>query len=124
MKIEFRPLAEPLDAEVENRARRRLEFALGRFGQRIRRVVVRLEDLNGPRGGVDQRCHMEVQLNGRPPLHVEVRDTEAGPAIARAADRGARRVREALTASWRVHRRRRNSIRTTSSRESLAGDAA
>lgn len=37
-------------------ARRPLEFALGRFGARVRSLTVRLADLNAPRGGVDKHC--------------------------------------------------------------------
>jgi ribosome-associated translation inhibitor RaiA len=45
-------LTEELRAHVE----RRLQFALSRFSQRIDRVVVRLADANGPRGGDDKNC--------------------------------------------------------------------
>lgn len=31
---------------------RRLRFTLGRFDDRIRKVTVRLKDLNGPKGGL------------------------------------------------------------------------
>lgn len=34
---------------------RRLRFALGRFAHRLDQLQVRLEDVNGPRGGLDQR---------------------------------------------------------------------
>ena len=51
-------LTEALRAHVE----RRLQFALSRFGQRIGRVLVRLADVNGPRGGDDKSCHVDVNL--------------------------------------------------------------
>jgi ribosome hibernation promoting factor len=41
----------------------RLSFAVRRFEQRIRRLTVRMSDLNGPRRGVDSRCSMTVDLN-------------------------------------------------------------
>ena len=84
---------------------RRLGFALGRFGNRIDRVTVRLEDLNGPRGGVDKRCRIEACVVRSGKLQVEVMDAEIEPAVDRAADRIARRVNNDLDRS-REHRRR------------------
>ena len=45
---------------------RRLAFALRRFENRTRHATVRLDDVNGPRRGVDSRCAITLQLrNGR-----------------------------------------------------------
>lgn len=58
-------------------AERRLSFALRRFQHAIRRVKVRLTDLNGPRRGEEARCSMAVELNdGR---HLVVEATTAVP---------------------------------------------
>ena len=97
MKIEIRCLNEPIGRSHRNYIERRLFFALGRFGDRIQRVMVRLEDMNGPRGGLDKRCHIEVRMPGRNVLVVDVRDVEIDPAVSRAADRIARRVRDQIT---------------------------
>ena len=43
-------------------AARRLSFALRRFERRVRRVTVRIADVNGPKRGVDSRCSMTVEL--------------------------------------------------------------
>ncbi len=43
-------------------ASHRLSLALRRFENRIRRVLVRISDLNGPRGGVDSKCSITVDL--------------------------------------------------------------
>jgi putative sigma-54 modulation protein len=50
---------------------RRLTFALRRFEQRARRIVVRLADTNGPRRGVDSRCSMTLQLRDGRQIDVE-----------------------------------------------------
>jgi len=85
-------------------ARRRLEFALGRFGARVRSLTVRLADLNGPRGGLDKHCLVAIRLTSpRRLIVVEDTDAEAEVAIGRAADRAARTVARAVQTltDWR-----------------------
>ncbi len=85
-------------------ARRRLEFALGRFDNRVRSLAVHLTDVNGPRGGVDKKCLVTIRLDAPKPLIViEDTDADAAVAIDRAADRAARAVARALhtLADWR-----------------------
>ena len=43
---------------------RKLGMKLGKFATSIERVSVRVSDVNGPRGGVDQRCRVKVVLIG------------------------------------------------------------
>jgi ribosome-associated translation inhibitor RaiA len=71
---------------------RRVRFALGRFESRIRETSVRLTDLNGPKGGIDKRCTIVVQLRGGSSVVASVSDVEFEPVIHRAADRIARIV--------------------------------
>jgi hypothetical protein len=48
------------------RIRRALRWLQGSSGQ----VRVQLEDINGPDGGVDKRCRVEVALPGEPPVAI------------------------------------------------------
>ncbi len=85
-------------------ARHRLEFALGRFGTHVRSVTVRLADLNGPRGGVDKHCLVEIRLNSpRRAIVIEDTDVDAEVAIGRVAERAARVVARAVQSltDWR-----------------------
>jgi putative sigma-54 modulation protein len=77
---------------VCDHTRRRLGFALGRFADRITSVWVRLADENGPRGGVDKRCRIEVRGTQKWLVLVDDADTDLHAAIDRAADRVARSV--------------------------------
>lgn len=90
-------------------ARMRLEFALGRFQDRVRSVRVRLADVNGARGGVDKKCLISVRLN-RPHRVIVIDDTDADDAIAidRAAHRAARAVSRAVEweHDWRLPQHR------------------
>ena len=54
MKIRTRWKGLPSSAALEAHARRRLDFALGRFTGRLSGVHLSFEDTNGPRGGVDK----------------------------------------------------------------------
>lgn len=78
----------------------RLGFALGRFEGRILTVHARVTDQNGPKGGIDQLCRLEVRLRGVAPIFIEERAAGAVEAIDLAAGRAGRAVRRALD---RVH---------------------
>ena len=42
----------------------RLQFVLRRIQWLVPRATVRLSDVNGPRGGVDKRCQVELKTDG------------------------------------------------------------
>ncbi len=65
----------------------RLDYALNHGRDVVTRVVVRLSDVNGPRGGEDKCCGIEVRLKGAPALIVEDTQADLYVAIDRAADR-------------------------------------
>ncbi|MEM9453669.1 MAG: ribosome-associated translation inhibitor RaiA [Myxococcota bacterium] len=92
MEIEVRgrnlSLSEPLAFLVE----RRLDAALGRFASRIRRVDVKLADLNGPRGGVDKQCRVEVILDHGGSVRAEGTEEHVRDAIDLAVHRIGRRL--------------------------------
>jgi putative sigma-54 modulation protein len=75
---------------------RRLHFALGRFSPEIDRVTARVGDVNGPRGGVDQQCRIEVKLRGLKSVFSEACDNDLGTAVASAAERVGRAVTRSL----------------------------
>ena len=79
-------------ADLIAHVERRLGFALVRFGRRIARVAVRLLDVNGPRGGVDKRCCVDVSLIPVGKVYMEDADADLYVAVDRAADRVGRAV--------------------------------
>jgi putative sigma-54 modulation protein len=96
MQYDIQSLDFPTTPALAGHARRRLGFGLARHADRIARVVVRLGDDNGPRGGPDKFCRLQVSLIDAP--QVVIRDT--GPdlyaVIDRASDRAARAVAKQL----------------------------
>ena len=96
-------------------AERRLSFALRRFAHRIRRVMFRLVDENGPRRGVDRRCSITAELVDGRRIFVEASAAWPFTAITRAAHRLNESIRRELE---RHARRGRHSAGTASLRHS------
>jgi putative sigma-54 modulation protein len=107
MQVEIRCLAGRLSSGLAELTEHRLQRALGRFATRVRRVRVCLNDVNGPRGGVDKRCRMRVDLFPRGLVVVEAVDAAFEPALLGAAERIVRRVHAAIERKRDAHRRRR-----------------
>ena len=85
-------LTDALETHVHNR----IGFTFLHASNRVHRVHVRLSDLNGPRGGVDKRCLVEVRLEGLPVVIVEDVQSDMYTAIDRAVGRAARTVKRRL----------------------------
>lgn len=96
MHVEIRVKHGRLPHGLEEQLDRRLHFALARFGGRIRRIRAFIEDINGPRGGEDQHCRIEVSLVPSGLIMAEATDDGVVSAVGRAAERVARRIRDAL----------------------------
>lgn len=92
MRIDIRALGFLLTAPLLDHTQRRLRFALTRSGDRIKRVVVRLGDSNGPRGGADKFCRMQVYLEHAAPVLIEDAGADLYAVIDRAAERAGRNV--------------------------------
>lgn len=92
MRIDIQSLGFSLTAPLLDHVERRLLFALARIGDRIKRVVVRLGDANGPRGGEDKFCRMQVHLKHAPPVLIEDAGADLYAAIDRVAERAGRNV--------------------------------
>jgi ribosome-associated translation inhibitor RaiA len=74
----------------------RLYYALGRYSGLIESVRVRLSDENGPRGGRDKRCNLQVNLRGMPPLLISEMSGDMYQAVALAVHRSDRLVGRTL----------------------------
>ena len=92
-----------LTSGLREHIERRIRFALDWAKYHVGKVSVRLSDLNGPRGGEDKRCHIQVAIPGG--ANVVIEDTEADLYIAidRAADRAGRTLARRV-ARQREHR--------------------
>lgn len=103
MKIETQAHGFSLSDGLRHHIRQRLHFAFDRIGARIRKVVVRLSDINGPRGGADKRCQLQVSLDKLPEVIIEDTQSDLYAAVDHASERAARTVGRRL-ARERGHR--------------------
>ena len=105
MQIEIQARNFSLTRAMRAHIERRLAFTLSTCYRHVRHILVRLSDINGPRGGNDKRCHLEVILPGQA---VVVEDTEADlyVAINRASSRAGRTVMRQLRRRRHINRSR------------------
>lgn len=83
---------------------RRVGFALDRFSNLVQEVVIRLSDVNGPRGGADKRC--QVTVHGRAMGAAIAIEAEGADAYAVTDEAIMRAARTAVRRRVRVRRTR------------------
>ena len=107
---------DPQAAPLREVAVDRLKFVMRRLGSFVSRARVRLSDVNGPRGGVDKRCLVELKTDAGGTVVITAAShdwrTAIDDALARAAQvmrrqlrrgRPARRAQSARSAKWATH---------------------
>ncbi len=97
MQIDIQTRNFPLTNALRGHVKRRLGFALSTRNEHIQRVKVRLSDINGPRGGEDKCCHIQVIIPHLPDVVIEDTEEDLYTAIDRAVDRAGLTVGRRLT---------------------------
>jgi CBS domain-containing protein len=92
----IRLLGAELSREDRARLREKMGARLGKFADSIERITVRVKDVNGPRGGIDQMCQIKVVLIGLPSVVFEAQDALLDRAINKALAGAERSVRQNL----------------------------
>lgn len=92
MKIEVRFRNIEASDELREHVLRRIHFQLSRFNGVLRAVVVRIGDINGPKGGADKRCHVTVRGRALGQVTVDELSADARSAVDLALERAARAV--------------------------------
>jgi len=98
--IEVRSKTKNLESKIREYTERRIGFALDHLRD-LRRIVVSIEDVNGPKGGPDKCCHIIAEF-GFSSISLEETQSDWQTAIARAIHRLDR------TATDRLHRLNRS----------------
>lgn len=87
MKIEVQSKRIKLSKRLKLFLLKRLEFAFNRFDDQIQKVKVRLDDVNGPKGGMDKYCQIHLRLDNHEDIVVKGRAQYVEAAIANTATR-------------------------------------
>jgi putative sigma-54 modulation protein len=80
------PLTRALDLFIRRHAKKSMRAC----SDQVERVVVRLKDVNGPKGGDDKECCVEVRLANFAPIVVSKRNSDAYASIRQALGRASR----------------------------------
>lgn len=106
MKITIQNRSNPMGAKARREVRERVEASLSNFGHRISGVALWFDDENGPRGGIDQTCRVQVTMAPRVVAFGAAREEEQGVALQVALGRVKSRVQQ-IVARRRQHDARR-----------------
>lgn len=104
MQVNVTDRNELLSSEGRELAATRLRDALSRFSAQISNATLVVEDVNGPRGGVDKQCRITVQTRRFGTLSVTSQDASAGKCIAMAVTRLSRTLQRRVSKNRRTRR--------------------
>lgn len=110
MNIEIRATNVEVTAALEEHITRKIRAAIGAQRDHLDRVLVRICDVNGPKGGRDIHCHVVARLRGRTlVVHDLAEDSYE------AAAHAAARLSELMVSVVERHRPSRTSMRYVTS---------
>jgi len=92
----IRVLGAIISKDKRTEIRKQLNRKLGKFAHAIERVSVRVKDINGPRGGIDQVCRIKVVLSNLSSVVFEAQDASLDVVIGSALAGTERAVRRSL----------------------------
>ena len=90
---------DPQAAPLRDMALGRLKFVLRRLGTLVARARLRLSDVNGPRGGVDKQCQVELKTDTGGSVVITAASHDCRTAIDDALARAAQVLRRQLQRS-------------------------
>ena len=96
-----------LNDQAREFIQRRMAFTLSRFASRIQRVTLTVSDANGPKGGVDKQCKVQVKLHRSAEILITNQDADLKSCISRVVDRTGRTVARSVAQLVGAHRQRK-----------------
>ena len=96
MNIQIHASDFPLTDGLREHIAWRVAYATSHGRDAVSRIIVHLSDINGPRGGVDKRCGIELRVKGTQSLIVVDVQTDLYVAIDRAFERVGRSLHRSM----------------------------
>lgn len=96
MKIDIRIQGIEAEQNLRDHARQRVDFCFSRFGAEVHSVTASFVDMNGPKGGVDIRCRVQVRGPRLGAITLESQQHDPYVALADLVERTQRVVRRQL----------------------------
>lgn len=96
MRIEIHTGKFSLTDGLRGHIERRIQFTLSWAHQNLPKVTLRLDDINGPKGGADKLCRIQIPIAGGKPIVVEDVQADLYVAIDRAIERAGRALSRKL----------------------------
>ncbi len=103
MKTQVRFRGIEASESLSEYASRRAHLRLSRFGSQVASVVVRISDLNGPRGGKDKRCQVTATGPGLGTVNVSETHDDAFAAVDLVFDRVSRTIGRNIERAREAH---------------------
>lgn len=97
MRVEIHVSKFTLTDSLRNYIEKRVGFAFSKVQNQLRKVSVRLSDINGPRGGADKSCRIQIPLTGMQDLVIENVERDLYLAIDRAIERASHSCKKRLS---------------------------
>ncbi|QDT07372.1 hypothetical protein K227x_57990 [Rubripirellula lacrimiformis] len=111
MQVSVTSSIDRLGSDARGSISRVLQNTLARFSPNITQVSVLVTDENGPRGGVDKVCRVNLTMPGVGPINVTAKHQKVMAAVASAARRARRMVLTKLKRRGSQRRRGRAGFR-------------
>ena len=105
MKVLVNDKQNLLSETAITKAKSRAAASFAKFSDHVKAVDITVEDVNGPRGGVDKECRILVKLRKLNDVSVTVNQESISKAIPGAIDRAARSVGRLLQKKFFQHGR-------------------
>ena len=121
MRIDIQARGFELTGGLLEHTERRLQFAFSWANHDVRKIKVRLSDINGPKGGNDKRCQLQIPLTKGQDVLIEDTESDLYVAIDRAIDRAEHTVAKRLK---RMHEHPHARVTVAEPLEFMAAEAA
>ncbi len=101
-----------LRSNLKDYIEERLDRSLERVSNRVSHVTVHLDDVNGPKGGIDKRCLAEAHLIRSGHIVADVMAGDIRTAVDLAADKLSQQIRKEIDRRRETRRHGRPSVPT------------